>query len=158
MSYSKCIVCEIEKGSGPNFICGRDRGKIRALLRSVQVLHADFIQLNNVKLGTDVTGTEYVVAIDGTGVAGWQRPFGINGYVKCMICDGLAQHNPVCEDCRGAILAFRTVADQAQALDKIVQFFTNSKLQAFFQLAGERAFGEWMARELEGLYGNNDED
>ncbi len=122
------------------------------------MLDADFIQLNNVKLGTNISGTQYVVAIDGSGVAGWQRPFGIDGAVKCMVCDGISYNNPVCDECRGAILAFRMASNEVETIEKVVRFFTNNKLQAFFELAGEKAFEEWMARELEGLYGDNDED
>lgn len=157
---SRCEVCFNDHAT-EFYLCDDDRKKLIALLGSVRIIDPPFIQLNDIKLGTSITGTQYVVAIDGKGVHGWQRPFGIDGSVKCMVCDGLSQSLPVCDDCRAAILAFRMIhtdREKNNAVESLINAFTNTKLKAFFELAGEAAFEKWMAKELEEMSGDEDPD
>jgi hypothetical protein len=154
MSY--CSACERDDVELRDVVlCGADADRLYRLLALTQPISSNSIELKNVRLTTDIPGTPYVVSIDGQGVNGWQQPIGINGAVKCMVCGSLVENNPVCDDCKKAIMAWRLSRSDGTVdtslMDRVLDFFNNSKLHAFFEMAGEAAFEKWMANELAGM-------
>lgn len=104
------------------------------------------IEIKNVKLTTDYPG-EAVVAIDGTGAAGVQKPFKFDGQGKCIVCDELTTDSIVCKPCKGAIrLARRIMNDDA---GEFLNLFQDEGFIALLKFVSSNAVRKYMEAEIE---------
>jgi hypothetical protein len=75
---------------------------------------------------------------------GWGRIFEVNGGVKCLLCDGLAENDYMCPECRDIIAVLRN----GDVVDKIRLFFEDEDMAAKLDLLARKAVEEWVKDAL----------
>jgi hypothetical protein len=88
----------------------QEETQLRDILKNVEVRRMGSyaeLRLKNVEMWTDIVGEACVAVINTAGTAGVQRPLGIRGASKCIICDEYDNAGLVCENCRIAVSLVR---------------------------------------------------
>lgn len=147
-----CKFCHhnsIEEGA---FSCDDCDDKLEALMKATTALetpsyqYEPSIEFKNVKLSTDYPG-EAVVAIDGSGAAGVQKPFRFDGQGKCVICDELTTDMLVCALCKGGVsLARQIMSDNA---GEFLHLFQDEGFVALMKFVASGAVRQYMEAEID---------
>lgn len=156
-----CRVCENYINTTGEFACYECMAKLKALMTSVTALdgastsapsyaYSPSIELKNVRLSTDYPG-EAIVAIDGSGATGVQKPFKFDGQGKCIVCDELTTDTLVCHMCRDAIELARGIAKGADpdAVEKFVDVMMDEGTVALLRFVTTNAMKKYMEAEIE---------
>lgn len=67
------------------------------------------LKIFNASFSTDFAGARAVIAIDGRGSPGVQKPIAVDGQVKCIVCDEWSEFHLICEECRTAVNFARSI-------------------------------------------------
>jgi hypothetical protein len=147
-----CNFCQSYPVDLDEYACWDCMEKLKGLMKGITVENVDSgtydpsIEIKNVKLTTDYPG-EAVVAIDGTGAAGVQKPFKFDGQGKCIVCDELTTDSIVCKPCKGAIrLARRIMNDDA---GEFLNLFQDEGFIALLKFVSSNAVRKYMEAEIE---------
>jgi hypothetical protein len=147
-----CNFCQSNPVDLDEYACWDCMEKLKGLMKGITVENVDSgtydpsIEIKNVKLTTDYPG-EAVVAIDGTGAAGVQKPFKFDGQGKCIVCDELTTDSIVCKPCKGAIrLARRIMNDDA---GEFLNLFQDEGFIALLKFVSSNAVRKYMEAEIE---------
>lgn len=121
-------------------------------MKLTEVIADGVVVLTNIKLRTDIQGAPYVVAIDGQGSPGVQRAIGIDGIVKCLVCDEVTSLRPVCDNCQGAVAFVRTLQRQltVQGMKELgdrLQELDEAGLLGLVRLVTLDALKEWFTSQ-----------
>ncbi len=147
-----CRFCQVASTDDDEYACWDCQDRLKGLMRAITVenvnsgAYGPSIEIKNVKLTTDYPG-EAVVAIDGTGAAGVQKPFKFDGQGKCIVCDELTTDLLVCVECTGAIkLARRMRSDEA---GEFLNLFQDEGFIALLKFVSSNAVRKYMEAEIE---------
>ena len=149
-----CRVCETYINTSGEFACYECMEKLKALMTSVTALdpgpayesYSPSIEFKNVKLSSDYPG-EAIVAIDGTGASGVQKPFKCDGQGKCIICSELTTDTLVCLECRESIDLVRQI-NRDRRLDFLI-LFQDEGFIALLKFVSSNAVKKYMEAEIE---------
>ncbi len=138
------------------YACWDCQAKLKALMRATSDLAPDTptyspsIELKNVKLSSDYPG-QAIVAIDGTGAAGVQKPFQFDGQGKCIVCDELTTNTLVCLLCRDAVQLARGIAKATSpdAVEKFIDVMMDEGTVALLRFVTTNAMKKYMEAEIE---------
>lgn len=136
------------------FYCDECRDKLEALMKATTVLqypeyqYEPSIQFKNVKLSSDYPG-EAIVAIDGSGAAGVQKPFRFDGQGKCIICSELTTDALVCVECQGAMQLARQIRNDNAG--EFLVLFQDEGFIALLKYVSSSAVMKYMEAEIDGF-------
>lgn len=111
------------------------------------------LKLKNVEMWTDIGGQAVVSVIDTSGTSGVQRPIGVRGASKCIICDEYDRVGLVCTNCHDMILLLRRtirpkdVANTVALLEKL----NDEGLIDAIKMVHRENIKEWMDNQIEGM-------
>lgn len=136
------------------FACQKCQPKLKALMDATIVLdpgpaYEDFspsIGLKNVKLSSDYPG-EAIVAIDGSGASGVQKPFKFDGQGKCMVCAELTTNTLVCSECTLAIQLARQIRNDNAG--EFLHLFQDEGFVALMNFVASNSVKKYMEAEIE---------
>lgn len=80
---------------------------------------------------------------------GWPRVFQVQGSVKCIVCDGIADKAVVCSECARAIVVIRS----ANFTDRLLELLDNGRFLLILKImedVTDEVIAEWMVRNLHG--------
>lgn len=111
------------------------------------------LQLKNVNMWTNIPGMAAVAVIDSSHTAGVQRPIGIRGASKCVICDEYDNAGLVCENCRAAVLLLRSKGGTEQTVRamNLLKKIEEEGLIDALSLMTKDNIKAWMDHEIEGM-------
>ncbi len=150
-----CHFCDHNFPRPGEFACDDCLPKLKALMVATTVLdsgeaHRDFspsIQFKNVKLSSDYPG-EAIIAIDGTGAQGVQKPFKFDGQGKCIVCAELTTNALVCFECTEGIQLARNLRTRTLAREWI-DVMNDEGLVALMKFVSSNAVKKYMEAEIE---------
>ena len=151
-----CNFCHhnsIEEGA---FSCDPCEDKLEALMKATTALktpsyqYEPSIQFKNVKLSSDYPG-EAIVAIDGSGAAGVQKPFQFDGQGKCIVCDELTTNTLVCHECRDGISLARVLntSGGGHEFTEFASLFGDESFIALLRFVASNAVRKYMEAEID---------
>ncbi len=154
-----CDFCMLHVREEDEFACDRCQPKLKVLMEATIVLdpispaHADLspsIGLKNVKLSSDYPG-EAIVAIDGSGALGVQKPFKFDGQGKCIVCAELTTNALVCTECTDAIYLARNMknASSSGSTDEFIALFQDEGFIALMKFVASNSVRKYMEAEIE---------
>lgn len=87
--------------------------------------------------------------------SGWPDVIRVDGYCKCMICEGQAYRYPICEECKEAIKIVRAADNARRFLDVLTMITDDSadSLRRLLLLLAHPGFLEVFERITEEQYG-----
>lgn len=147
-----CNFCQTNYPDEGEFACWECQPKLAALMKSVVALQPDSpiyspsIGLKNVRFSTDYPG-EAIVAIDGSGASGVQKPFKFDGQGKCIVCDELTTNTLVCEECSGAIHLARKMRNDNTG--EFLHLFQDEGFIALMKFVASNSVKQYMEDEIE---------
>lgn len=149
-----CNFCDHNFPRPGEFACDDCLPKLKALMVATTVLDSDpasvdyspSIQFTNVKLSSDYPG-EAIVAIDGTGAAGVQKPFKFDGQGKCIVCDELTTNTLVCVECSEAIRLARKI--RSDSAGEFLHLFQDEGFVALMKFVASNSVRKYMEGEIE---------
>jgi hypothetical protein len=133
-----------------------EESQIRDLLAHAHVTyhgqHTE-LRLKNVEMWTSIPGQAVVAVIDTTRTTGVQRPIGVRGASKCIICDEYDNKGLVCQNCQDVIKFIRTSdgrKENLQLLDSLRQLREEGLLETL-SLMNRENIKTWMDEQIEGM-------
>lgn len=150
-----CDFCDNNFPRPGEFACDDCLPKLKALMVATTVLdpgeaHREFspsIEFKNVKLSSDYPG-EAIVAIDGNGAQGVQKPFKFDGQGKCIVCSELTTNALVCHECTGAIQLARNLKSRTDSTEWI-DIMSDEGLVALLRFVSSNSVRKYMEAEIE---------
>lgn len=106
------------------------------------------IEFKNVKLSSDYPG-DAIIAIDGSGAAGVQKPFKFDGQGKCIICTELTTNSLVCRECAAAINQARQI--RGDGVGEFLHLFQDEGFVALLKFVASNAVRKYMEAEIDDL-------
>jgi hypothetical protein len=149
-----CNFCHHNSIAEGAFACEDCEDKLEALMKATTALdtpsyqYEPSIQFKNVKLSSDYPG-EAIVAIDGTGAAGVQKPFQFDGQGKCIVCNELTTNTLVCTECRDGISLARTL--RTSAAGDWIDVMSDESLVALLRFVASNAVRKYMEAEIDDI-------
>ena len=158
MDPEYCHLCDTNFPSEDELYCYECMDKLRALMKATTPLesgspvtpapvYSPSIQFKNVRLSSDYPG-EAIIAIDGTGAAGVQKPFKFDGQGKCIVCEELTTDAMVCQECTDAIYLTRTFLHNKSVTD-FLELFGDEGFVALLKFVSSNAVRKYMEAEIE---------
>jgi hypothetical protein len=133
-----------------------EEARLRDILTHVHVTykgdHTE-LRLKNVEMWTSIGGQAVVAVVDTTGTPGVQRPIGIRGASKCIICDEYDNKGLVCQNCQDVVKFLRTAdgrKENLQILDLLRQLREEGLLETL-SLMNRESIKTWMDEQIEGM-------
>lgn len=149
-----CNFCDHNFPRPGEFACDSCLPKLKALMEVTGVVdhtasstsYSPSISFKNVKLTTDYPG-EAVVAIDGSGASGVQKPFRFDGQGKCIVCDELTTNTLVCVECSEAIHLARKIRNDNAG--EFLHLFQDEGFVALMNFVASSGVKKYMEAEIE---------
>ncbi len=149
-----CDFCQVNYPVDGEYACWECQPKLTALMKSTIALHSDSasyspsIGFKNVKLSTDYPG-EAIIAIDGSGASGVQKPFKFDGQGKCIVCDELTTDSLVCQQCTQAIKLARAMNSPQVNAEDFLRLFQDEGFVALMKFVASNSVKKYMEDEIE---------
>ncbi len=154
-----CNFCQHNSIAEDEYACWECQKKLTVLMKVTTDLTADTtiapayspsIQFKNVKLSTDYPG-QAIVAIDGSGSTGVQKPFQFDGQGKCIVCDELTTNTLVCTECRNGISLARVLntSGGGHEFTEFASLFGDESFIALLRFVASNAVRKYMEAEID---------
>jgi len=142
--------------------CLRCEEKIFAVMKNVRVLNptrhapspnehgwdgADAMKLYNASFSTNIEGAPAVIAIDGRGAPGVQKPIAVDGQVKCIVCDEWSEFHLICEECRTAVNFARSIKHFSN-WEETLEILEREEVVALLKFVSSNAVRRYLEDEI----------
>ncbi len=161
MDPEYCGLCDTNFPPEGELYCWECWGKLKVLMKVTTNLdpgnpttpgsiYSPSVEFKNVKLSSDYPG-EAIVAIDGSGATGVQKPFAFDGQGKCIVCAELTTDALVCAECTDAIYLARNIknASPTGSTDEFIALFQDEGFIALMKFVASNAVKGYMEAEIE---------
>ncbi len=156
MEAEYCDFCAENKIQEGEYACWECQAKLKVLMRSVSDLApgspsvSPSIEFKNVKFTSDYPG-QAIIAIDGSGASGVQKPFQFDGQGKCIVCDELTTDTMVCTQCTDAVYLARNIknASPTGSTDELVILLQDEGFLALMKFVASNSVKKYMEAEIE---------